>query len=126
MDLSLAVVRFALTFVRFMTCFALLPLFNMRNVPIQVKSGLAALCALLIMPPLDEVAAVESWPVLLQLAIHEVIVGMLLVFVPILVFAIVQFAGQLTDVPMGFGMASIFDPATGTQMPIFTQFYHLF
>ena len=40
------------------------------------------------------------------LVLHEVAVGLILGFL-ILAFSIVQFAGQLTDVPIGFGMATV-------------------
>jgi len=116
-------VRFSLSFIRLATFFAAAPLFGMRNVPILVKLGLSALCALIVLPPLDTSWDVESLPVLAGLALHEVAVGLLLALVVILVFAILTFAGHFVDVPLGFGMASVFDPALGGQVPVFSQFY---
>jgi len=102
------------------------PLFNMRNIPLMGKKGFAALVALAAMPPLDASWNVESIGVLALLAIHEVVIGFILAFVVILVFAIVNFAGHYVDTPIGFGMASIFDPAIGGQVPVFSQFYYIF
>lgn len=116
-------IRFALSFVRLGTFLVIIPLFNMRNIPIMAKIGLAALSALVIMPPIDSQLNVESLGVLALLALEEVAVGFLLGFVVILVFAIVTFAGHYVDTPIGFGMASVFDPAQGTQIPVFSQFY---
>ncbi len=118
-------IRFILTLVRFATFVAVIPLFSMRNIPAQAKIGFAALLALLVMPPLSEEWDVESLAVLITLSIHEVAVGMLLGFIVILVFSIIHFAGHFVDVPMGFGMASVFDPALGTQIPVFSQFYYV-
>lgn len=119
-------IRFSLAFIRLATFFAVVPLLNMRNIPILVKLGLGALCALTIMPPLDPSWNVESLGVLALLALQEVALGFLLAFLVILVFGIVTFAGHFVDTPLGFGMASVFDPALGGQVPVFSQFYHVF
>jgi len=118
-------VRFSLSFIRLGTFLAVAPLFNMRNVPMMVKLGFAALCALVSMPPLDASWNLESWGVLSLLAINEVVIGLALAFVVILVFSIVNFAGHYVDTPIGFGMASVFDPSIGGQVPVFSQFYYI-
>ena len=115
-------IRFVLALVRFASFVTVIPLFGMRNIPAQAKIGFAALLALLVMPPLAEEWDVESLSVLITLSIHEVAVGMLLGFIVILVFSIIHFAGHFVDVPLGFGMASVFDPAVGTQIPVFPSF----
>lgn len=119
-------VRFSLAFIRLTTFFAVVPLLNMRNVPVLVKLGLGTICALTIMPPLDPSWNIESLGVLSLLALQEVAMGFLLAFLVILVFGIVTFAGHFVDTPLGFGMASVFDPALGGQVPVFSQFYHIF
>lgn len=118
-------VRFSLGFVRIGTFLAVVPIFNMRNIPILVKLGFAALSALITLPPLDPSWNIESWPVLALLACQEVALGLVLALAVILVFAIVSFAGHYVDTPLGFGMASVFDPALGGQVPVFSQFYHV-
>ena len=119
-------VRFSLSFIRLGTFMALAPLFNMRNIPMMVKLGFAALVSLLSMPALDVSWNLESWGVLALLAMNEVVIGFALAFVATLVFSIVNFAGHYVDTPIGFGMASIFDPALGGQVPVFSQFYYIF
>ncbi len=111
-------------FIRFTTFIFLLPVFSIRQVPFMVKAGLGALLAFLVFPepvpvPVDTFG---PWAILI---LQEFAVGLILGFVVILTFAAVYFAGQLIDVPMGFGLVSVFDPATGTQLPLFSQFYHL-
>lgn len=118
-------VRFSLSFIRLGTFMALVPLFGMRNVPMMVKLGFAALCSLVAMPSLDAMWNLESWGVLALLAFHEVIIGFVLALVVTLVFSIVNFAGHYVDTPIGFGMASVFDPAIGGQVPVFSQFYYI-
>jgi len=118
-------VRFSLSFIRLSAFFAAAPLFSMRSVPVQVKLGFSALCALIVLPPINPQWDLESWLVLAGLALHEVVVGLLLAWVVVLVFAIMTFAGHFVDVPLGFGMASVFDPALGGQVPVFSQFYYI-
>ncbi len=115
-------VRFSLGFIRLGTFMAVVPLFNMRNVPMIVKVGFAAICSLVAMPPLETSWNIELWGVLALLAIHEVVIGLVLALVVVLVFSIVNFAGHYVDTPIGFGMASVFDPAIGGQIPVFSQF----
>jgi len=118
-------VRFSLAFLRLGTFIAVIPLFNMRNLPLMSKLGFAALCSLIIMPPLNPTWNVESLGVLITLSLGEVALGLIMAFLVILAFSVVNFAGHYVDTPMGFGMASIFDPALGTQVPVFSQFYHI-
>lgn len=123
---TLDFIRFSLCLIRVGTFVAAMPLLNMRNVPIMAKTGFAALCSFIIMPPIDPTWDLESLGVLALLALGEVAMGFLLAFIVILVFSIVNFAGHFVDTPIGFGMASVFDPALGGQVPVFSQFYHIF
>lgn len=118
-------VRFSLAFIRLGTFLAVIPLFNMRNLPIMTKLGFAALCSFIILPPVHDTWDLESLSVLITLALGEVALGLIMALLVILVFSVVNFAGHYVDTPMGFGMASIFDPALGTQVPVFSQFYHV-
>lgn len=120
-----ALVRFALALVRFTTFLMVTPIFSMRNIPAATTIGLASTAALLVLPPLDVPQAAQSLAALLLLVFHEVVVGLILGFLVVLAFAAVQFAGQLTDVPIGFGMATVLDPNTGAQTPVFSQFYFI-
>ncbi|NLJ79469.1 MAG: flagellar biosynthetic protein FliR [Firmicutes bacterium] len=126
MEVSLTdFVAFMLALIRLTTFFAVIPLFSMRNVPLPAKIGLAALFSLAVRPSFRTELDLESLSVLAVLSLQEVAVGLVLGLVVILVFAIVTFAGHYTDTPLGFGMASVFDPSLGGQIPVFSQFYHI-
>ncbi len=119
-------VQFALVLIRITTFFVVSPVFNRRNIPSTTTIGFSALLALIVLPNLNPSRLpVLSVGTLLVLTLHEVAVGLLLGLLVLIAFGILQFAGQLTDVPIGFGMASVFDPATGMQMPVFSQFYYI-
>jgi flagellar biosynthetic protein FliR len=110
---------YILAFIRFSTFIAAAPIFSQRGIPPQLKIGLAALLSLATAPQVSLEG--YNWVLLI---VQEIGIGLILAFAVMLVFAIIYFAGQLVDVPMGFGMATIFDPQTGIQMPIFSQFYY--
>lgn len=111
-----------LALVRYSTFVFLFPVFN-RSVPALLKAGLAALMAILVPAAVSE--EIDTTGALVAAAVQEIGVGLLLSLVVILVFGVIYFAGQLVDVPMGFGLVSIFDPQTGMQLPVFSQFFYL-
>lgn len=113
---------FFLALMRYSAFIFLFPLFSHKGVPTYTKIGFAALMALAVPSQAMEFDSLLSWSIIV---IQEIAIGILLAFVITLVFAIVRFAGQLVDVPMGFGMVSVFDPQTGTQVPIFSQYYYM-
>lgn len=115
---------FLMALVRFSTFIIVLPIFNFRGIPTQAKIGLACFMAILATPSVS-FSIFDNLYLLLFLILQEVAIGLVMGFFVVLVFSMVYFAGQLIDVPMGFGMATVFDPSAGMQLPIFSQFYHL-
>lgn len=118
----LGIEGFVFALIRFSAFIFLFPLFVQRGVPAHVKIGVSALMALAVMPEAS-VGFTESWT-WIGYVFQEIAVGLVLSFLVSLVFGIIYFAGQLTDVPLGFGLASIYDQQTGIQLPIFSQFYY--
>jgi flagellar biosynthetic protein FliR len=55
----------------------------------------------------------------------EALLALCLAFLIRLVFAGVQFGGQLLGFQMGFGVANIIDPATGVETPVLSQMIYL-
>ena len=122
--LMLDYVGVLLALIRFSTFIFLIPLLNMKNIPAMAKVGLAGLLAIMVFPDAPSISPddLSQWFLLI---LQELAIGLVLAFITSLVFAVIYFDGQLIDVPMGFGMVSVFDPASGTQVPIFSQFFHL-
>lgn len=96
-----------------------------QHVPALAKIGVSGLLAVLVFPfiPLGEQP--ETLPALAMLVLTETITGLICGFVVNLVFAAIYLSGQLIDVPMGFGMANIFDPQTGVSIPLMSQFQRI-
>ena len=114
---------YLLAFIRISTFLFAAPPFRQRGIPPQVKIGLAGLMAILVAPSIAfDGEFTRHW---IALVVQEVGVGMLLAFIVSLVFAAIHFSGQLTDFPIGFGLATVFDPQSGMQLPVFSQFYNV-
>ncbi len=117
---------FALVLVRVGFFLAFLPVFGSRMVPLPVKAGLALLLSLIFTPLVAERVPFPKnvWEFLL-VALPEAFLGMAMAFTVRLVLAGIQFGGQLLGFQMGFGVANVIDPATGTQAPVLSQVTYL-
>lgn len=102
-----------------------LPLFGGPGVPPHVKAGLAAFLALLLFPVVPAAAAPTEIVELVLVVVQELVVGLAMGFVVSLFFYALQVAGQLMDVPIGFGMVNVLDPHFGGQIPILGQFQNM-
>ena len=97
----------------------LTPIFAVSGVTAHVRVllilGLATtLVSALAIPPV----AVLSLADLLVAAARELVLGALLAFGLFTAFAAFQLAGRVMDLQMGFGVATLIDPATRTQSPL--------
>lgn len=116
---------FLLIFIRLTSFFIIAPLFSMRGVPNQFKIGIAFFLALLAFSSqtIDEPIAMDIYYIFM--IIKEFAVGLVLGFTAAIVLYAVQVAGAFIDFQMGFSMASVMDPQTGTQVPIIGHFKYI-
>jgi len=124
-EILLALPYFLLVLVRISSFFIVAPLFSMRGVPAQFKIGLAALLSLLALAvlPISEPLPLDGYYI--AMIIKEFAVGIALGFTAALVLYAVQVAGAFIDFQMGFAMASVMDPQTGSQVPIIGHFKYI-
>ncbi|QGQ96244.1 flagellar type III secretion system protein FliR [Paenibacillus psychroresistens] len=106
-----------LVFCRISSFFVVAPVFSAKNVPMQFKIGLAFFISLLAFSTIDQNAMVFD-SVYIVAMMKEIVIGLLLGFVAYLFFTVVQISGSFIDMQMGFSMANIIDPMSGTQSPI--------
>jgi flagellar biosynthetic protein FliR len=67
-----------------------------------------------------------STPVTLAFALAiEILVGLLLAFAAVTVFATVQFAGEMIGVQMGLALANVVDPTSNMQISTMSQVFNL-
>ena len=108
---------------RILGMLAAAPLFGHASVPNPVKLILGVLLALIIAPTIPAVPAIDpmSWAGLLIL-VQEMLVGAAMGFSMRLVFAAIEYAGELASSTMGFSFASFFDPTTQGRSAAISQF----
>ena len=115
---------FLLVMVRFSGLMVSAPVLGSSNVPLAAKVGLSFFGALLVTPTLPMLGAPlpDGALAFTILALGEFLIGLMVGFVVGLVFAAVQVGGQIMDLQTGFGMMNVFNPALGTQFPIYGFF----
>ena len=107
-------------FLRALALFSALPVLSQRSVPTRLRIALAAFIALAAQPalPPPPIIALDSLPQLLPLVAQQMVIGLALGFSVRLVFAAVEFAGELIGLQMGLNFAGFFDPiSAGTATP---------
>lgn len=103
-------------FLRALALMTSLPVFSQRSVPMRVKVALAffiAFAAQASLPPMP-VVPLDS-PLAFVMVLQQVLIGVALGFAVRVIFAAVEFAGEVIGLQMGLNFAGFFDPATASQ-----------
>jgi flagellar biosynthetic protein FliR len=101
------------------------PFLGSDAVPIPVKAGLTLLMTIVLHPLHGPVAlAAGSWQ-WVQIALSEVVVGLLLGLVANFLFESALMAGQILGVQIGYSLANIFDPQTQADTPVLSEFHQM-
>jgi len=102
------------------------PLFGNRAIPVSVKVSLGLLLAIIIAPTVPPMPAADptSWAGLL-IVVQELLTGLAMGFAMRLVFAAIEFAGEVISLTMGLGFAVFFDPNTSGRSSAISQFLAL-
>lgn len=114
-------------FLRALALFTALPVLGTRTVPARVRIALAAFIALAAQPSLPGVApgaevALDS-PAALLLVVQQLVIGLSLGFAVRLVFAAVEFAGEIIGLQMGLNFAGFFDPLSASAATASSRFF---
>ena len=122
------VIFFMLVLSRIAGIFAALPVFGGRRMPLRIKAITVFMITLVCFPTLS--AAPPQVPPdvfsLALLAFSEVMIGLTLAFITQIIFAAVEFSGQIIGMQMGLTISSILDPSQGTQTQIMSVIQTLF
>lgn len=111
-------------FLRVLALFSALPVIGQRSVPARVRVALAfliAFCAQAALPEMPQVPLDSGTG--FMLVAQQVVIGLTLGFAVRIVFAAVEFAGELIGLQMGLNLAGFFDPATGGQATAVSRFF---
>jgi flagellar biosynthesis protein FliR len=111
-------------FVRVLALFSALPVLGQRAVPARVRVALAFLIVVAAQASLPEMPALALDSALaFALIAQNVLIGLTLGFAVRIVFAAVEFAGELIGLQMGLNFAGFFDPASGGQGTATSRFF---
>ena len=119
---------FLLVLVRCLTFYGIGPLFAPQRAPVQVVLLAALATAIALFPTVDLAAWTPTgglFAFVLLLA-REVLLGGLLGVVAGVTFVAIRFAGSLIGLQMGIGVAGLFDPASGEEMPLIGRIQEVF
>jgi flagellar biosynthesis protein FliR len=107
---------FLWAFFRVVGLFTAAPVISMKTIPQRVRIALAALIVLAAQPSLPPMGAIAlNSPEALMVALQQVLIGLTIGFAAKVVFAAIEFAGELIGLQMGLNFASFFDPLTNSQ-----------
>jgi len=111
-------------FLRILAVFTSAPVLSQRSVPVRVKVALAfvlTVCAQASLPPMPVIALDSAVAVLV--VVQQVLIGVTIGFAARIVFAAIEFAGEIVGLQMGLNFAGFFDPATMGQTTAMSRFY---
>lgn len=112
---------FFLVILRVSGIFVTAPVLSSENVPIILRIYLVIICSLIILnvlPPTDIAFTRLTTLDYFLLVFKELMIGLLIGFIPRIIFAAVDFAGTVTGFIMGLSIANVVDPQTDVQVSI--------
>jgi len=116
---------FLLIFCRITAFFVVVPVFSSQGVPTTFKIGISFFVALVVFSANGTGITIPQDFSYILLIMREVLIGLLLGFIGYLMFMAIQTAGSFIDIQIGFGIANVIDPMTGTSAPILGNFKYM-
>lgn len=114
-------------FLRALALFTAMPVLGGRNVPTRVRIALAAFISLAAQPSLVGLSDVSQVPLdsptAVLLVVQQLVIGLSLGFAVRLVFAAVEFAGEIVGLQMGLNFAGFFDPLSASAATATSRFF---
>ncbi|MGD9998694.1 MAG: flagellar biosynthetic protein FliR [Ilumatobacteraceae bacterium] len=106
-------VGFCLMLVRSTAWVTICPPFNMPAIPVRVRVGLAVAMSIVLAGKVgSEVRSIET-PSLVGAMFTQLLAGFALGFFVYMIFSVVQSAGELIDLQVGFSLGGVIDPLSG-------------
>jgi len=112
-------------FLRCLALFSGMPLLSQRTVPMPLRIGLALFFAVAAQAslPAMPVLPLDAPGLMLMLIAQQLVIGLAMGFAVRLVFAALEFAGEIVGLQMGLNFAGFFDPGTGMQGTATARFF---
>ncbi|MBU1105465.1 MAG: flagellar biosynthetic protein FliR [Candidatus Riflebacteria bacterium] len=122
-----AVGIFLISLLRFSGFFLNIPVYSEAIIPMQVKAGLSALCAVLILPHLvlTQTLPELTIPEYGLMALKELALGFSIGYVVLIFVSAIRLGGQIIGMQIGFSFVQVADPTSSQGLGIVSEFFQL-
>lgn len=111
-------------FLRILALFGAMPVLGQRGVPMRMRVALSFLIAVCAQASLPEMPVVPlDSGLAMLLVVQQMLIGLTLAFAARIVFAAIEFAGEVIGLQMGLNFAGFFDPMTGGEATAVSKFF---
>jgi len=109
--------------IRVASMFSIAPVIGGKQIPRRIRIVAALLITLAIVPMQQDVPIIDPWSAeRVYVTAQQILIGLIMGFILMLVFAAVTLAGENIAMSMGLGFAMASDPINGVQVPVVSQF----
>jgi flagellar biosynthetic protein FliR len=109
--------------IRVASMFSIAPVIGGKQIPRRIRIVAALLITLAIVPMQQDVPIIDPWSAEgVYVTAQQILIGLIMGFILMLVFAAVTLAGENIAMSMGLGFAMASDPINGVQVPVVSQF----
>ncbi len=123
-QIAMFIQQYTLPLFRISAMFMVMPIIGARTVPMRVKTSLAVLVTILVVPLIPELPPVKSFSLNSSVFVaQELVIGLITGFIFQIVFQAFVLGGQFMAMKMGLGFASMNDPSNGVQTTVISQFF---
>ncbi len=116
------IIRFAIVLLRISGIMVFAPFFSNQSLPVQVRAAFVLVTAFVLAPslPLKKMPVELGLGTIAAVLTNEILLGLLLGFAALCVFAGLQFAGQIISFQLGFSLINVIDPQSNVEAPVFS------
>jgi flagellar biosynthesis protein FliR len=120
------IIRFAIVLTRISGIMLLAPFYSNQLFPVPIRIAFSLMTAFVLAPSLSikQIPAELNLGNMAPLLIGEILIGLILGFAAMCVFAGLQFAGQIVSFQLGFSLINVIDPQSNVESTAFSFFYN--
>ena len=103
------------------------PLLSSSAIPQEAKVGLSLFVSAMALPYVVETGYQLPTDTVqyFLLILGEALIGVIIGFMLVMIFAVFQMAGEFFSLQMGFGASEVFDPLAQIEIPLMGQFFNI-
>ncbi len=116
------IIRFAIVLLRISGIMVFAPFFSNQSFPVQIRIAFSLVTAFVLAPslPLKQLPVELGLSNITALFANEILLGLILGFAAMCVFAGLEFAGQIISFQLGFSLINVIDPQSNVEAPVFS------